>query len=344
MRIKAAKARLIYQTARNAFVRKAPFLLYLKPTARCNLRCKSCNRWQEDSAAGDELSLPEIEEILRKFRRAGCTVFTLWGGEPTIRRDLPEMLAAAKRMGYRTSMCTNGLLLPRKAESVFPNLDVLLCSLDGVGRTHDEFRGVDGLFDKVTEALRIAASRGGCYTKIWAGVHRNNLHELRQMAEHAGSLGAGIEFFPIARIAGYNDELVLDADQRREAFGRIIDLKREGLPVRNPLRALRILRHSRPFTCNFGRIAIFVDHQGNVHTCEDPAGAPIRDWCNYREFDPDTVFSSREFEQTAERLKRCNICTLPCMLELSGNLSLRLPELLFSPERWEERSASRPGG
>ncbi len=152
------KLKLSYQIAKNTFITQTPFLLYLKPTARCNLRCKSCNRWQEESSVKDELSLSETILILEKFRKAGCVVFTLWGGEPTLRADLPEILCAAKKLGFRTSMCTNCLLLPKKAAAILPNLDVLLCSLDGYGKTHDEFRGVAGLFEKVCEAIKIASS------------------------------------------------------------------------------------------------------------------------------------------------------------------------------------------
>jgi MoaA/NifB/PqqE/SkfB family radical SAM enzyme len=329
------KIKLSSHVAKNVLLKQSPFLFYLKPTARCNLRCKSCNRWQDESSIKDELPLSEIIKILEMFRKAGCVVCTLWGGEPTLRSDLPEILAAAKKLGFRTSMCTNCLLLPKKAGAILPNLDVLLCSLDGYGKTHDAFRGVDGLFEKVTDAIKIASSHKNCYIKIWASLHKKNLHEVDKLAELAKELHAGIEFFPIAVIEGYNNDLVPDRNDRLKVFSRILEFKKQGYPIRNPARALKILRDSKPFTCNFGQIAIFLDHTGNVYTCEDSAGDPQHNWCNYKDFDPDTIFSSREFKQVAKKLKKCNICTLPCMLELSGNLMCRLPELAFQRDRWK---------
>ncbi len=144
----------------------------------------------------------------------------------------------------------------------------------------------------------------------------------------------GIEFFPIALIKGYNDDLVPDSNDRIKVFSRIIELKQLGYPVRNPFRALKILKNSEPFACNFGQIAIFLDHKGNVYSCEDSAGQPQREWCDYKAFDPASVFSSKEFKEVRENLKKCNICTLPCMLELSGSLSCRLLALFFESERW----------
>ena len=315
---------------RNVWLRHYPFLLYLKPTARCNLRCKSCNRWQEESSIKDELPLSEIIKILEKFRKAGCAVFTLWGGEPTLRIDLPEILAVAKKLGFRTSMCTNCLLLPRKADAILPNLDVLLCSLDGYGVSHDEFRGVPGLFTNVLEAIKSAKQYKNVYIKIWASVHKKSVDQVEQLAQLARDLGVGIEFFAIAPIQGYNDALVPDKQDRNKAFSKILELKHAGFPIHNPDRVLHIMKNEGLFQCNFGKIAVFLDHKGNVSTCEDPAGNPQHFWCNYKDFDPDAVFTSEEFKKVTDRLKRCNICSLPCMLELSGSLPRAFAEMYFS--------------
>jgi len=318
---------------RNIWLKKYPFLLYFKPTARCNLRCKSCNRWQDEASVSEELSLKEISDIFKKFRKAGFSILTLWGGEPTIRKDLPEIFLEAKKLGYRTSMCTNCFLLPRKAKEILPNLDVLLCSLDGYGSAHDEFRGVDGLFNNVVEAIKVAKTFSHLYIKIWASIHKKSVDQVEQLSELAKKLGVGIEFFPISAIKGYNDELVPDKNDLKQAFEKILQLKQSGFPIYNPERVLHIMKEGAPFMCNFGKLAVFVDHKGNVSSCEDSAGNPQQFWCNYREFDPDIIFKSSDFQKVTERLKKCNICSLPCMLELSGSLPRALAEMFFSRGR-----------
>ncbi len=316
--------RLTREIAIGAWVKPRPFLLYLKPTARCDLRCEICNRWKQQADSSRELSLAEIEEILVKFRRAGSVVLTLWGGEPTLRRDLPDILAMAKGMGLRTSMCSNCNALYRKAERIVPHLDVLLCSLDGLGEVHDEMRGVRGLFRRVVRSIEAARRFDHCDVKVWATVHSRNLHQIEDLAVFAREMGVGIEYFPVSPIGEYNDGTLPDRAALRDVFDHVQALKARGFPIRNPDRVLDIMGSSRPFSCNFGRIAIHLDHEGNVYSCEDPEGNPLFSWGHHSSFDPMAVFDSELFEKVSTGLRRCNKCRLPCSVELAGNLPVAL--------------------
>lgn len=316
--------RLGFEIGRELWLRRRPFLLYLKPTPRCDCRCLTCNRWQERDTE-PELSTGEIRLLLAKFRRAGCAVLTLWGGEPTLRRDLGDILASAKELGFRTSICTNGGSLASKAEFFVPDLDVLLCSLDGLGSVHDEVRGVPGLFNRVLAGIEQACRvHPGCDIKIWTAVHKRNVEQLQQMASLAKELGVGIEFFPLSPISGYNSELLLSNAERTAAFAEVRRLRRDNWPVRNPDRALSIMEQGGPMACNFGRISIHVDHRGQVNSCENAEGRPFFCWGSWEELDLDQLFRSQEFLDVAVQLRNCNHCRLPCAVELAGNLPLAL--------------------
>ena len=326
----ADSLRLGISIGRELWVHHRPFLLYLKPTPRCDCRCQTCNRWQQEGDGAPELSTEEVRLILAKFRRAGCVVLTLWGGEPTLRRDLDQILRSAKELGFRTSMCTNGRTLARRARRFVEDLDVLLCSLDGYGPVHDEIRGVPGLFDRMVQGIEEARRLNpSCEIKIWASVHRRDLDQLEALASLAKELEVGIEFFPLSPIAGYNDELLLDPDQRAEAFGEVRRLRRNSWPVRNPVRALAIMERGGPMTCNFGRISIHVDHTGRVCSCEDATGRPFHVWGQWHEVDPEAIFASQAFTEVADRLRHCGQCQLPCAVELSGNLPQALAGMFF---------------
>jgi MoaA/NifB/PqqE/SkfB family radical SAM enzyme len=331
----ARMAKMGHQMAQDLWLKQRPFLLYFKPTARCDLRCTTCERWTHQGNKEEELSLAQIEELLGTFRRAGCMVVTMWGGEPTLRSDLPQILRHAKELGYRTSICSNCNQLARKVDKIVPHLDVLLCSLDGVGEVHDQIRGVEGLFDRVVAGIE--AARGGypgCDIKIWATVQQRNVHQIEELARLARDLDVGLEYFPLSPIQGYNDELLLDEDELAAAFGRIRALKQAGWPVRNPDRVLEIMQHSERFACNFGRISIHVDHCGRVYSCEDPRGDPLHAWGPLESFDPERVFGSPQFKQVASELRGCQHCRLPCVVELANNLPLALASMaLRSIER-----------
>ncbi|HWC33162.1 MAG TPA: radical SAM protein, partial [Actinomycetota bacterium] len=87
---------------------------------RCNLRCTYCMPaeglpWL---AADDLLSRAEIERLVRLFVRLGVRELQLTGGEPTVRPDVVEIVAALRAIdaGIEISMTTNGYLLERLAE------------------------------------------------------------------------------------------------------------------------------------------------------------------------------------------------------------------------------------
>lgn len=312
------------------FLRRRPFLLYFKPTPRCDLRCVTCNRWQGANERGDGPPLPEVKEILEKFWRGGCRVVALWGGEPMLRRDLPEILAHAKRLGFRTSICTNANHLATRAAELLPHLDVLLCSIDGCGARHDELRGVPGLFERVVRGIRMARTGfPSTVIKIWATVHRRNADQVEDLALLARELGVVIEYFPLSPIEGYNDELALTAAELARTFGRVRELKRRGLPVRNPDYALRPMQGTGRFGCNFSRISIHADDRGRVYSCEDAAGEPLRLWGDHRSVELDALYASSEFRDSCQRLRDCTRCRLPCVVELSGFLPLSITRMFF---------------
>ena len=118
----------------------------LEVTARCNLRCRFCFASAgEDPAADPPLSelKAAVDDIMD---RCGRPLLQLSGGEPTLRDDLPELVAYAKERGCPyVQVNTNGLRLARE-----PAYAAALAQA-GVSIVFLQFDGVD---DAVYEALR----------------------------------------------------------------------------------------------------------------------------------------------------------------------------------------------
>src|SRR5256886_9006059 len=70
-----------------------PMNLTISVSYRCNSRCKTCNVWQRPN---DDFTLDEYDKTFASIGRDAYW-FTFSGGEPTLRKDLPEMVAAAYR-------------------------------------------------------------------------------------------------------------------------------------------------------------------------------------------------------------------------------------------------------
>ncbi len=134
-------------------------------TRRCNLSCVHCRAHsvgtraaEEDSA--DELSLSEIRTALGQVAAVARPLLIVSGGEPLLRDDLLEIIAAARGHDFRVVVATNGTLLTVELAHQLKEAGVrrVSVSLDGAtADTHDAFRQSPGAF---AGALRgIAAAR-----------------------------------------------------------------------------------------------------------------------------------------------------------------------------------------
>lgn len=133
---------------------------------RCNERCKFCYYLKEiESGNTKDLSTEDVKEVLRVGRRWGKTRVDLTGGEPTIRRDLSELIQYAKEIGYETiCIITNGLVtsdfskLLMYKESGLNDILVSLHAFDAL--THDETVGVKNAHERVLQTMFNAKKLG----------------------------------------------------------------------------------------------------------------------------------------------------------------------------------------
>ena len=72
---------------------RLPVNITVSVSYRCNSRCKTCNVWL---LPNDDLTLPEWDRVFESLGHAPYW-FTFSGGEPTLRKDLPDMVASAYR-------------------------------------------------------------------------------------------------------------------------------------------------------------------------------------------------------------------------------------------------------
>src|SRR5688572_1181552 len=96
--------------------------LRLSVTDRCNLRCSYCMPEQDYVwlPREDILHFEEIERLAGIFESLGVDRLRLTGGEPLLRRDLPDLIARlARRPALRDlAMTTNGVLLADHAKAL----------------------------------------------------------------------------------------------------------------------------------------------------------------------------------------------------------------------------------
>ncbi|MBJ7598501.1 MAG: radical SAM protein [Candidatus Dormibacteraeota bacterium] len=153
-----------------------PMNLTISVSYRCNSRCKTCNVWQRPN---DDFTLEEYEKT---FASLGTDTywFTFSGGEPTLRKDLPEVVEAAYRHCRPgiINIPTNGIqdkVIPGRIERILqaaPKSDVIVnLSLDGIGEKHDVVRGVKGNFKLAMKTYAGLKALKDHYRNFTLGVH-----------------------------------------------------------------------------------------------------------------------------------------------------------------------------
>src|ERR1700757_5356208 len=153
-----------------------PMNLTISVSYRCNSRCKTCNVWQRPN---DDFTIEEYDKTFASIGRDAYW-FTFSGGEPTLRKDLPEMVAAAYRHCRPgiINIPTNGIqhkVIPGRIEQVLqaaPKSEVIInLSLDALGEKHDELRGVRNNWTHAMSTYAQLKNLQTRYKNLTLGIH-----------------------------------------------------------------------------------------------------------------------------------------------------------------------------
>lgn len=205
-------------------------------TDRCNYKCVYC-RDGENSSHYPELGMDEYLRLIEAFVGLGISKVRLTGGEPLLRRDLPEMIR--ELAGMRTldggrldlALTTNGHLLedlagPLKAAG----LNRVTVSMDAVdAETFERITRVPGSFERVLRGVRAARAAGLTPLKIncvlLRGFNDSQIEGFARFARAEGVVARFIEFMPLEEGRLWSPEIVVPMREIVERIGRVLPLE-----------------------------------------------------------------------------------------------------------------------
>ena len=131
-------------------------------TRRCNLKCIHCYSSSRNIRYKNELTMDEGKNLISDLAAFRSPVILFSGGEPLMREDLPELVEFAVDQGMRAVISTNGTLLTKKTVNILKKTGIsyIGVSLDGMEKTHDRFRGVEGAFEMTIKGIRTCLEEG----------------------------------------------------------------------------------------------------------------------------------------------------------------------------------------
>ncbi|MBA9085602.1 cyclic pyranopterin phosphate synthase [Fontibacillus solani] len=212
--------------------------LRISVTDRCNFRCTYC---MPKELFGDDypfmpkhelLTFEEMSRVARLFASLGVKKIRLTGGEPLLRRDLPELLEKLLRIDGIEDMglTTNGLLLKQYAQSLFDKglrrVNVSLDALDPELFGHMNGRGIqpEVILDNIDFAHRL-----GFKVKVNMVVQKGmNDHEILPMAKYFKDKGITlcfIEFMDVGNDNEWSFNRVVTKKETYERLSAIYDLE-----------------------------------------------------------------------------------------------------------------------
>ncbi len=294
----------------NSFGGKAPLFGGHKLTYNCNLKCKMCPFWRRSS---ENLSTQKEKELLKQIYDSGVCAVGFEGGEPLLRKDLPEILAYARSLPLHTSLVTNGTLLKSRIDEIAPYINgILFVSLDGLQKTHDRIRGVDGCYKRAIEGINAAKEKAS--VTINTTIMADNVHEIEDTVKLAKDLGVRI-VLSVAYEYCNADASAPQADEIKKIAKQLIELKRKGYPIMNSISYFRIIAKEKNWQCKpwamvnidpYGKIVlpcyVYNDYASNISVFE-------------------TGIKSAASEFDWEKIKNCQKCSLHCYVEPSLALS-----------------------
>ncbi|MEO6365948.1 MAG: GTP 3',8-cyclase MoaA [Luteimonas sp.] len=194
--------------------------LRLSVIEACNFRCPYCmpaDRIADDHGldAGSRMSFDEIEALVRGFARLGVRKLRLTGGEPLLRKGLPDLvrrLAAIPGIDD-LAVTTNGSLLPRQARALRDaGLTRLTVSLDALEPAlFRQLSGGRGNVADVLAGIAAAEAAGFAALKINCVVQRGiNDKQVLPMLEHFRGTGHVVRFIEYMDVGSCNS---WDADR-----------------------------------------------------------------------------------------------------------------------------------
>lgn len=340
-----------------------PITLTYSVTAACQSRCKTCQIGQmfcnDPSRPEKDLKLDEIEKIFKTMKPV--YFFNMSGGEPFMRKDLPQIVAlACKYLKPRVIHTPTNAIM---SKTIIANTEKIIKiirrydptvpftvkpSIDGVGKLHDEIRGVKGNFDKLLETIeglkKLEEKYDNFHLELGTVISNFNIDHLDEIEDFVHSLGVEsyrnevaecrTEFFnlddPITPPADVYQKLIKDfARKVEENIGKKKSLAKttEAMRVVYYDLAGKILEtHTQVIPCYAGVSNVHINYDGGVWPCcvlgYDQEMGNLRDF-NY---DFQKLWYSSKAKQVRKYIKEKN-CACPLANQAYSNELMHFPSL-----------------
>jgi MoaA/NifB/PqqE/SkfB family radical SAM enzyme len=292
--------------------RRMPVLVHFEVTLRCNARCGFCDYWKTDASAKRD----EIGSFADAARYFNPMLVAFTGGEPLLRRDLEDLVAAVAgvlRLKYIMLLTHGGMLTTDRARSLWDaGVNQFNISLDYLDERHDAARGIPGLSRRILGTVSNMRAVGIDSIRFNTVIKRDNIDDILPIVHRAAELGCGVNLSVYTDAKNGNRDHLLATDTHTRVDALVAELlafkrRKRGVITNSDYYLEQLPRYVRgqmTEPCRSGIRTIHLNPSGHVKRCPDfPTDFHWRDFRRYRPID-------------------CNACYYACRGEAQAKLRL----------------------
>jgi MoaA/NifB/PqqE/SkfB family radical SAM enzyme len=267
-----------------------------------------CNIWKTKS---DDMTMEQIQSKITQLADFGIGYVFIQGGEPTLRKDLIEIVDAFLVYGIKPTVITNGILLKRElAEQIAERKCNLAISIDSLDRElFNKMRGVDKL-DEVLENIEgiknLIGVKKGNWSITTTVTKKTTIKDIKQIEEYANSRGFMFAIRPYIVTSGtagkHEEDLSYKSGDVLSVFEYMLFRARKNNYLASLIyeEHIKYIRKENMPMCDAGKYSLLLQENGDISPCIE--------FPNFK-LTLDRYTSS--LSQYTERLCKCNHET-PC--------------------------------
>lgn len=277
---------------------KPPHWLLAELTYACPLQCPYCSNPVDMARYRSELATEEWIRIFREARAMGAVQLGFSGGEPLIRKDLEQLIAEGRRLGYYTNLITSGMGLTESRIRAFKEagLDHIQLSIQAPDKALNDYIAGTQCYEKKLKAARLIKKYGFpmvlCFVR-----HRLTDDYVEPLLELAIELDADYVELAATQYTGWdfiNRDHLLPTREQLERSERIAKAYQEKLKGRMKIYyVIQDHYERRPKACmnGWGSIFLVIAPDGVALPCHSARLLPGIEYPSVREHSVEWIWN-----------------------------------------------------
>jgi len=291
-------------------------------TYRCNSRCSMCHIWKYPTAPDDEVSVETLSKLPGGFDNLNVS-----GGEPTLRKDLSEIIDVLYPKARIVEISSNGLHWERLEPLIkkYPHLKVRF-SLEGFEKTNNEIRGEEDGFKTKIAGLRRLQELGGTDLGFATVIQDDNVRELADLYQYVSSMGFELSTSALHNAFQFHksDNIPYDRTRLAKQVEHLITEMLRTNQVKNWFRAYlnlglirKILGQDRLIPCTAATDFVFIDPWSDVYACN------VRNDLLLGNLNKQSWSDIMNSTLTSKRREEVALCTQNCWMVTTARTAMR---------------------